>query len=157
MKKVTCCAFLPFYDEVGNNATYYILEDGSKEIHTFPVKHFITTLLHSLQMDPFMLKYWSKRTLGMRSHLPLLLSHNITFIPIKIRSSVPMHDGYLGYVLISAIKDYKDQQVILKNGVKIDTLSSKHYITKKLQEARLLTYSYQIQKDPIDIFIHTNT
>lgn len=143
MKKSTYCAFLPYYDEVGTNATYYILEDGSRGVHPFPIKHFITDKLHTLWLDPLMLRRLSQQILQMRTHVPIILNADQLFIPIKIRTNVPMHDGCLGYVLTSAIAHYDNYTITLYNGAIIKTLSSAPYIAKKLREAELLNYRYK--------------
>lgn len=152
MKKINCTAIIPDYNTLGANITYYFLEDGTKVPYDFPIKYFITDIFRTRYINPTMRRYWVQEVLHMKTYLPLFLDSDTIFIPIKIRTQIPLHDGSLGFVLVSAIAEYTDFKIILHNGTVIHTLSSRPYISKKLREADLLKYTYKelsLQHDPL--------
>lgn len=148
-----CYAILPFYDDHGYNATYTLLSDGTKETYQLPIKTYIYRMFHQLYMDPLALKNWSTHILSSQYNLPLIINETYIFIPVKMRTPIGRCDGACGYVLLSAIKDFKDGTITLVNGTTLDTLSSDTYLTKKMKDARLLRYAYEEHRKPFE-FIH---
>ena len=143
MVNMNYAAIIPYYTLTGANETYCFLEDGTRVSYPYSSKRFISRLFYSYHIDPVLRKHWAIQVLYMKHYLPLVLKSDMIFIPIKIRTHVPMHDGVLGYILVSSIKSYEDFKVTLTNNVIIETLSSAAYISKKLREAHLLRHSYK--------------
>ena len=135
-------AIIPFYSDYGENGTYVLLADGTKEIFNMPIRSYIHHMLYEAHLDPKALQYWSYKIIGNKLNNPLILGEDLIFIPVKIRRPIGRADGSFGYILLKSIAAFDDHTLVLSNHIELQTLSSKNYILKKQRDATLLRYAY---------------
>lgn len=135
-------AIVPFYDTYGQNSTSILLQDGTEEYASRPVKQYVAQMLFKLHLDPKALKFWNTSVLGTKLNTPLIIDENYILLPVKFRKSVAKADGCFGYVCASAITKVEDHKLTLSNGQTLTTYSPKSYIIKKQTDAKLLRYAY---------------
>lgn len=135
-------AIIPYYSACGENATYIILSDGTKETFHIPIRSYMKRMLYDAHLDPKALQYWTHKVIGTKLNTPITLNENLIFIPVKMRHAIGKSDGCFGYVLNSSITSYGNCQLCIGNHTQLTTLSPKSYIDKKQRDARLLRYAY---------------
>ena len=137
-----CQAIVPFYDPYGHNMTYTLLADGTQSTYCFSIKNYIYHMFYQVCLDPVAVRHYSSRILHAKGNLPLLLSPDYIFIPVKMRRPIGRQDGAFGYVRVDAIQSYENGIITLTSGKTLTTYSSDTYIAHKLKDAKLLRYAY---------------
>lgn len=135
-------ALIPFYNTYGQNSTYVILKDGSREYFNCSIKNYIHTMLYSLHLDPKAIRFWTRDMLGTKLNTPLIIDKDLILLPVKFRKSVSKQDGCFGYVNPSCLKSFQDNCITLCSGEVLPTLTRESYILKKQKDAALLGYAY---------------
>lgn len=146
-------AIIPYYTSCGENGTYIIRFDGTKEVLTIPIRSYLRRMLYEAHLDPKALQHWTHKTIGTKLVTPITLNEHLIFIPIKMRHAIGKSDGAFGYILSHNITHYDDYLITLSPDLPLTTLSPKSYITKKLRDAKLLRYAYLEHRRQYD-FMH---
>lgn len=141
-------AFFPFYNEERNTHTCILFKDGHKEYVRPNVTRYIPMLFFQAELNDKAIHRWSSQLLGAEHNLPLLITDQLIFIPIKFQTQpyAPGHPFTFGYVNYNAIAFYSDKEVILKSQAVLQTLSPTKFIEKKIRDATLLSFAYQAKK-----------
>lgn len=143
-------AFFPMYSKEGKDVTRLISSDGSMDSAPVCIQNFTRQFLAIYHLDMPTLQYWSKELLKYKIHIPLVITHEYSYIPVKVREVYSENDKPFGYFLVSAIADYEDFSITLTSGEKIPVLSTKAYMNMKLRDAKLLSYDYHLHRYPLD-------
>lgn len=108
-------------------------------------------MFYQVCLDPVAVRHYSSRILHAKGNLPLILSPDYIFIPVKMRRPIGRQDGAFGYIRVDAIQSYEKGLVTLTSGQTLTTYSSDSYIAHKLKDAKLLRYAYAEHHILIDI------
>lgn len=137
-----CEAIMPYYDEFGQNCTYILLKDGTKEYFKIPTKTYIRKMFYALHIDPTSLNHWTCDILHKQQGNPLIISQDIIFLPVRAREVIGRTDGCMGYVLGSSLTHIGDYTLKLRCGATLPTRSKANYLLGKQKDAKLLHYTY---------------
>ena len=116
------CALLPAYLPDGCNGSMILYEDGSEEEVNYRLSWVIDDLLAYKRSSKAILQEQSDRLLeelekAKRQRLPLLLTQDVCFVPVKARRPRSRTHCADGYVVLSKVKAFSEQKG--KNGCKI--------------------------------------
>lgn len=138
---------IPVYGDNGENGIYIYTHGGEEIYIDKSIRSFISYLFHQRRIDLYALRQWTSSILHRRNGLPLVLSRELVWVPIKIRKPIGRADGSEGYISLLHIKDLAEKDhktsIQLKCGKEISSLHSKKIIESRILFAQLMLAKYE--------------
>lgn len=131
---------IPEYVEGLGNCTK-IKDAKGEQILERTVKSVIKSICNEKMMDLRILKRKAEKILGQSNLIPIYLSSNEIYIPVRIRRPMVERDGGYGYVNFSMIEKIMDKHILLKDKSNLNYIGSKRSLMKRCKMAGVLIES----------------
>lgn len=135
-------AFFPFYDEEGNDYTRVYLNDGTVKVYTEPIQSFISNWLACYHLDLNTLQLYASRRIHRKVHIPLIITHDQFYLPVRIRSTYGKYDVGYGYILRTEEYGYTYYWQYLSPEDRHIVESQLAYIRSQEQSGLVLAYDH---------------
>lgn len=138
-------AIVPDYNKEGENTCHIIFKNGTRQTLTMKVSKVLRKGFRQLNMDLCSRRVWANNLLSKRNLNPIIISPNISLLPVKTRQAIGSKDGCYGYINYEATKSFNEDRLLLKGGTKIKYLSSMKTLQNKFRDADYLKSTYEKQ------------
>ncbi|SHF26526.1 hypothetical protein SAMN02746089_01584 [Caldanaerobius fijiensis DSM 17918] len=134
------CAIIP---KLFNSRASVVLIDISGNKYDVPrkVKYVLKYMAWYFAVDLDALREECSRILGKKLYLPVPFRKDIIMMPLKLRQSGTGGEttGYINYCCVN-MKEFKEQDLILCNGISIKCYNSTDTVYKHLKAAETILY-----------------
>ncbi|MDS1029670.1 hypothetical protein RDV78_04010 [Bacillota bacterium LX-D] len=144
--------FIPITGEDGGNYTEIWLKGPEKIQISKKSKTVLAHLVRLYAKDLVLVRQQSKRILGYSKDLPLLITHHLVLIPVKVREATYKDEGTLGYVVLQSVDKVRPLErgkakLSFQDGSELLVLNRVQKIRQKMNEALdLIRVEMDLQK-----------
>lgn len=135
-------AFFPFYNEETRDCTRVYLNDGSEQIYNEPIQSFIKNWLDYYHLDISTLQRYAYRRIYRKVHIPIVITHEHFYLPVRMRKTYGKYDHTYGYILRTESHGYEFYWKYLRPEDRLIVESQKTYIRNQELSGLVLAYDY---------------
>ncbi len=139
-------AFIPVYMPFEGNCTQIYTKEGGSYSIDRSTKTFLNLLCQYYLMDLQAVRKYYGNLLSMKNLIPIPLTEEDVFIPIKVRKPIGKNDGATGFVNIKYIENverFHNKVIIkLKNEENINCINSLETVNKHIKNGHIVKKFY---------------